>query len=45
MAAKEQVWLAVQEFNLPRIAEALALKKRAGVDVRVIIENMSYNFV
>ncbi len=42
MAAKEQVWLAVQEFNLPRIAEALALKKRAGVDVRVIIENM-YN--
>ena len=40
--ARKRIWIAVQEINLPRLAQALAAKKRAGVDVRVVIENM-YN--
>lgn len=41
--ARRSVFVAVQEFRLPKIAEALVAKKRAGIDVRVILEN-SYNF-
>ena len=37
--AEESVVVAVQEFRLPKIAQALAEKKRSGVDVRVIIED------
>ena len=41
-SAKQQVNLAVQEFRLPGIAAALIDRQRAGVQVRVIIEN-TYN--
>lgn len=41
--ARRSVFVAVQELRLPKIAEALVAKKRAGIDVRVILEN-SYNF-
>lgn len=37
--AQSSVELAVQEFRLPRIAQALRDRQRAGVKVRVIIEN------
>jgi phosphatidylserine/phosphatidylglycerophosphate/cardiolipin synthase-like enzyme len=40
--AKFSVALAVQEIRLPLVAEALIKKHRAGVQVRVVIEN-SYN--
>lgn len=40
--AQKRVYLAVQEFRLPRIALALAELKAKGVDVRVVIEN-NYN--
>jgi competence ComEA-like helix-hairpin-helix protein len=40
--AKLTVDVAVQEFQLPEVAHALAEKHRAGVRVRVIIEN-NYN--
>jgi len=37
--AKSSVRVAVQELSLPRVARALAAKKRQGVDVRVVLEN------
>lgn len=40
--AKSTIDIAVQEFRLPQIALALAEKQKAGVKVRVIIEN-TYN--
>ncbi|MGD1873928.1 MAG: DUF655 domain-containing protein [Mastigocoleus sp.] len=40
--AKSSVDLAVQELRLPKIAEALVDKHKAGVKVRVILEN-KYN--
>ncbi|MBI2027647.1 MAG: competence protein ComE [Deltaproteobacteria bacterium] len=42
-SAKKSVYLAVHELRLPLIAKALVLKKRAGLDVRVILEH-DYNF-
>lgn len=41
--AKKTIYMAVQEFRLPLIAEALIEKYKAGVDVRIILEN-NYNF-
>jgi len=38
-SAQSSIDLAVQEFNLPNVALALAQKQRAGVKVRVILEN------
>ena len=38
-AAQQTIDLAVQELNLPLVALALADKKRAGVRVRVILDN------
>ncbi|MGF1478694.1 MAG: phospholipase D-like domain-containing protein [Cyanophyceae cyanobacterium] len=38
-SAQATVDVAVQEFNLPRIAQVLAERHRAGVQVRVILEN------
>jgi competence ComEA-like helix-hairpin-helix protein len=37
--AHSSVEVAVQEFKLPRIAQALAERRRAGVQVRVVMEN------
>lgn len=37
--ATSTIDIAVQEFNLPLVAEALAQKLAAGVEVRVIVEN------
>ncbi|MGL5079768.1 MAG: phospholipase D-like domain-containing protein [Waterburya sp.] len=37
--AKSTIDLAVQEFNLPLVAQALAKSKQAGIKVRVILEN------
>jgi phosphatidylserine/phosphatidylglycerophosphate/cardiolipin synthase-like enzyme len=37
--AKQTVDVAVQEFRLPRIAQALIEKQKAGVKVRLILEN------
>ena len=37
--AREEVLVAVQEFTLPRIAEALVARQRQGVRVRVVLEN------
>ncbi|MFS6819925.1 phospholipase D-like domain-containing protein [Synechococcus lacustris Tous-12m] len=37
--AKGEVLVAVQELSLPRIAKALAAKHRAGIRVRVVVEN------
>jgi phosphatidylserine/phosphatidylglycerophosphate/cardiolipin synthase-like enzyme len=42
-AAKSSIDIAVQEFRLPSVALALVQKQKAGVDVRVVIEN-EYNF-
>lgn len=41
--ATKTIFVAVQEFRLPLLAKALIAKKKAGVDVRVVLEN-SYNF-
>lgn len=41
--AKKFIYMAVQEFRLPLIAQALIDKKNEGVDVRVVLEN-NYNF-
>ncbi|MEC4984597.1 MAG: DUF655 domain-containing protein [Oscillatoria sp. PMC 1068.18] len=41
-SAKNTIDVAVQEFRLPQIAQALAKKQQAGVQVRVILEN-TYN--
>lgn len=38
-SAQRSVDMAVQEFRLPKIAQALAEKHRAGVQVRVVLEN------
>jgi phosphatidylserine/phosphatidylglycerophosphate/cardiolipin synthase-like enzyme len=40
--AKQSVYVAIQELRLPAIAKALVAKKKAGVDVRVILEH-DYN--
>ena len=40
--AQRSIWVAVQELRLPAIAKVLAAKKRAGLDIRVILED-SYN--
>lgn len=42
-SARHSIFVAVQELRLPEIAKVLVEKHRAGVDVRVVIEN-SYNF-
>lgn len=41
--AKKSVFVAVQELRLPLIASALIEKKKAGLDVRVVLEH-DYNF-
>jgi phosphatidylserine/phosphatidylglycerophosphate/cardiolipin synthase-like enzyme len=38
-SAKSSVDIAVQELNLPQIAQALVDRKRAGIRVRVVLEN------
>jgi competence ComEA-like helix-hairpin-helix protein len=38
-SARSRVDVAVQEFRLPGIAQALAERQRAGVQVRVVLEN------
>ena len=38
-SAKSTIDIAVQEFRLPQIAKALAARKKAGVKVRIILEN------
>ncbi|NJL64406.1 MAG: DUF655 domain-containing protein [Methylacidiphilales bacterium] len=40
--AKSSVDIAVQEFRLPKVAQALAAKQKAGIKVRLILEN-TYN--
>jgi phosphatidylserine/phosphatidylglycerophosphate/cardiolipin synthase-like enzyme len=37
--ARREILVAVQELSLPGIAQALAERRRAGLDVRVILEN------
>jgi phosphatidylserine/phosphatidylglycerophosphate/cardiolipin synthase-like enzyme len=37
--AKSSVWVAVQELRLPRLAQLLIDKKKAGLDVRILLEN------
>jgi phosphatidylserine/phosphatidylglycerophosphate/cardiolipin synthase-like enzyme len=39
-SAQTTIDIAVQEFKLPRLAQALAKKQQAGVKVRVILENI-----
>lgn len=41
--AKKSIYVAVLEFRLPLVAEALVAKKKEGVDVRVVLDN-AYNF-
>ncbi len=41
--AQKTIYIAVQEFRLPLIAQALVAKMKAGVDVRVVVEH-DYNF-
>lgn len=41
--AKKSVFVAVQEFRLPSIAQELVNLKKAGLDIRVVIEK-DYNF-
>jgi phosphatidylserine/phosphatidylglycerophosphate/cardiolipin synthase-like enzyme len=38
-SAQSSIDLAVQEFNLPNVALALGEKKKAGIKIRVILEN------
>ena len=38
-SAQSQIDIAVQEFQLPNIAQALAAKSQAGIKVRVILEH------
>jgi phosphatidylserine/phosphatidylglycerophosphate/cardiolipin synthase-like enzyme len=38
-SAQSQIDVAVQEFQLPNIAQALAVKAQAGIKVRVILEH------
>lgn len=42
-SAKKSVYVAVQEFRIPSLAQALVDLKKAGVDVRVVVEK-DYNF-
>lgn len=42
-SARVSIDLAIQELRLPYVAKALARKKRSGVRVRLILENL-YNF-
>ncbi|WP_399244350.1 MULTISPECIES: phosphatidylserine/phosphatidylglycerophosphate/cardiolipin synthase family protein [Synechococcales] len=37
--AETDIQMAVQELSLPRVAEALVAKHRAGIKVRVVLEN------
>jgi len=37
--ARQELLVAVQELSLPRVAEALAERQRAGLRVRVVLEN------
>lgn len=39
LQAKSTIDVAVQELRLPKIAQALAYKQKAGIKVRVILEN------
>jgi phosphatidylserine/phosphatidylglycerophosphate/cardiolipin synthase-like enzyme len=39
-SAQTSMDIAVQEFKLPRLAQALAKKQQAGIKVRVILENI-----
>lgn len=41
--AKKSVYVAVQEFRLPSVAQLLVEKKKAGLDVKVVIEK-DYNY-
>ncbi len=38
-AARRRIDVAIQEFRLPKLAQALAAKQQAGVPVRVVMEN------
>ncbi|MFO7630087.1 MAG: phospholipase D-like domain-containing protein [Prochlorococcaceae cyanobacterium] len=38
-SARSEVLVAVQELSLPKVAEALAARHRAGLRVRVVLEN------
>ncbi|MBC7693315.1 MAG: competence protein ComE [Methylotenera sp.] len=38
-STQAQIWVAIHELMLPRIAEALVGAKKSGKDVRVILEN------
>jgi len=40
--AKKSIFIAVQEFRLPLLAQALKKKKASGIDIRVVLEN-DYN--
>jgi len=42
-SAKKSVFIAVQELRLPLVAQALINKKKAGIDVRIVLEH-DYNF-
>ncbi|HIK38910.1 MAG: phospholipase D-like domain-containing protein [Geminocystis sp.] len=42
-SAKYSIDIAVQEFNLPQLAEAIVKKRKQGVKVRIVLENL-YNF-
>lgn len=41
--AKKSIFIAVQELRLPKLAEALIIKKKEGIDVRIVLEH-DYNF-
>lgn len=41
-AARKSIYIAVHEFRLPLLAQAVIAKKNQGVDVRIVLEN-SYN--
>src|SRR5665647_2709153 len=41
--ARKSIYVAVQEMRLPLLAQALIDKKKAGVDVRIVMEH-DYNF-
>ncbi|NEP18918.1 MAG: competence protein ComE, partial [Leptolyngbya sp. SIO4C1] len=38
-SATQSIDIAVQEFNLPHLAQALTAKARSGVEIRLILEN------
>lgn len=41
-SARKSVYIAVQEFRLPLLADALIAKRKEGVDVRIVLEH-DYN--